>query len=231
MFDRAGRWRQVCGALAGALVIAVALIAIIRVPLESNRVIPAPDAMAQASASPDATSTPPTGSRCSDGELRIGDLALMDPEWQLARDGIAAVALAWEPDAIMTGLRVGCGILEAGFRWQGIYYSPSAQAFLLTDTGQVKAADFDPTKVVELPDVFSFGTIRRTLAKAGFADDTVLNASTGVMIQMNSIATPFGPGSVPENAMVCHVALEYLGEIRDLFITLPDGTIYRHTFP
>jgi hypothetical protein len=31
--------------------------------------------------------------------------------------------------------------------------------------------------------------------------------------------------------VVCHVGLEYLGEIRDLFITIEDGAVYRHTFP
>jgi hypothetical protein len=222
------------GGLASFLVtitISIVLIGAVRLFSPQTNIIVAPTAAQADETATIEPTTPPSGSNCSDGELRVGDLKTMDAEWQLQQPNLVQTAQAWEQDAFMTGLRVGCDILEPGFRWQGTFYSPSAQAFFLTDTGDIRGADFDPNDAVELPNTFSFGAIWRTLAKAGFGDDTVLNPSTGVTIQVNSKATPFGPSDVPANAIVCHVALEYLGEVRDLFITLPDGTVYRHTFP
>jgi hypothetical protein len=222
------------GGLASFLVtIAISIVLIGAVQLfspQTNSIV-APKAAQAAETATIEPTAPPSGSNCSDGELRVGDLKTMDAEWQSQQPNLVQAAQAWEQDAFMTGLRVGCDILEPGFRWQGTFYSPSAQAFFLTDTADIRGADFDPNDAVELPNTFSFGAIWRTLAKAGFGDDTVLNPSTGVTIQVNSKATPFGPSDVPANAIVCHVALEYLGEVRDLFITLPDGTVYRHSFP
>lgn len=209
----------------------IALVVAARSLSDGPAVIDAPTAARAESTSTSEAPTPPAGSNCSDGELRVGDLKSMDAEWVQQRAKLDAIAKQWEADAILTGLRVGCGILEPGFRWQGTYYSPSAQAFLLTDTGDIRGADFNPKDAVELTGDISFGAIWRTLAKAGFGDETVLSPSTGVTIQVNSAATPFGPSDIPAGAVVCHVALEYLGEIRDLFVTLPDGTVYRHTFP
>ena len=222
------------GGLASLLVtitISIVLIGAVRLFAPQANVILAPTAALANETATIAPATAPSGSNCSDGELRVGDLKAMDAEWQSQQPNLVQTAQAWEQDSFMTGVRVGCDILEPGFRWQGTFYSPSAQAFFLTDTAAIRGADFDPKDAVELPNTISFGAIWRTLAKAGFSDDTVLNPSTGVTIQVNSKATPFGPSDVPANAIVCHVALEYLGEVRDLFISLPDGTVYRHTFP
>jgi len=168
---------------------------------------------------------------CLDGQLRVGDLQNLDAEWAKQRSVLDAEATAWESDAFLTGLQVNCGILEPGFRWRGTYYSPSAQAFFTTDTGQATGAEFDPDEATVLPDDLKFGAVWRALAKAGYGDETTLSPSTGITVQMNSSATPLGPAAVPLNVVVCHVGLEYLGEIRDLFITIDDGAVYRHTFP
>jgi hypothetical protein len=213
------------------IAISIVLVGAVRLFSPQANVIVAPTAAQADETATIAPTTAPSGSNCSDGELRVGDLKMMDTEWQAQQPNLVQAAKAWEQDAFMTGVRVGCDILESGFRWQGTFYSPSAQAFFLTDTAEIRGADFDPKDAVELPNTFSFGAIWRTLAKAGFGDDTILSPSTGVTIQVNSKATPFGPSDVPANAIVCHVALEYLGEVRDLFITLPDGTVYRHAFP
>ena len=213
------------------IVISIGLIGAVRLFSPQANIITAPTAAQADETATIEPTTVPTGSNCSDGELRVGDLKAMDAEWQTQQPNLVQIAQAWEQDSFMTGLRVGCDILEPGFRWQGTFYSPSAQAFFLTDTAAIRGADFDPKDAVELPNSLSFGAIWRTLAKAGFGDDIVLNPSTGVTIQVNSNATPFGPSDVPANAIVCHVALEFLGEVRDLFISLPDGTVYRHTFP
>jgi hypothetical protein len=168
---------------------------------------------------------------CIDGQLRVGDLQHLDAEWAEMRTVLDTEAIAWESDAFLTGLQVNCGILEPGFRWRGTYYSPSAQAFYATDTGQTIGAEFDPDEATELPENLKFGAVWRALAKAGYADNTTLSPATGITVQMNSSATPLGPAEIPLDMVVCHVGLEYLGEIRDLFISIEDGAVYRHTFP
>lgn len=173
----------------------------------------------------------PPATNCSDGELRVGDLKGMDELWTQQKPRLDGIANAWEDDAVLTGLRVSCGILETGFRWQGIYYSATAQAFFATDTGETIGAEFDPSQAAPLPDSVSFGSVWRTLAKAGYDDSITLNPAIGVSLQVNSVATPLGPDTVPPNALICHVSLQYLGEVRDLFVSVPDGTIYRHAFP
>lgn len=183
-------------------------------------------------APPDGTPGGPPASNCSDGELRVGDLKGMDAIWRTQKSQLDAIAKAWEEDAELTGLRVSCGILESGFRWQGTYYSPTAQAFYTTDTGETVGAEFDPSQAAPIDaDQISFGSIWRSLAKAGYDDSITFNPAIGVSLQVNSPATPLGPSTVPTGALVCHVALQYLGEVRDLFVSMPDGTIYRHAFP
>jgi hypothetical protein len=180
----------------------------------------------------DGTPSGPPASNCSDGELRVGDLKGMDALWQSQKPQLDSIAKAWEDDSVLTGLRVSCGILEAGFRWQGIYYSPTAQAFYTTDTGETAGAEFDPAEAAPINnEQVSFGSIWRSLAKAGYGDSTTFDPTIGVSIQVNSTAMPLGPTQVPVGALVCHVALQYLGEVRDLFVSMPDGTIYRHAFP
>lgn len=172
----------------------------------------------------------PEPMQCMDGQLRVGDLQFMDEQWQRQRSMIDARALEWEPDAFMTALRVNCGILEPGYRWSGTYYSPSQQAFFETDSGTAVGAEFDPDDAAELPADLKFGSVWRALIKAGYTDETHLTAAIGVSLQVNSEATPLGPGEVPVGKTVCHVGLDHLGEVRDLFITIDDGVVYRHTF-
>ncbi|CAN5352687.1 hypothetical protein BH09CHL1_BH09CHL1_30850 [soil metagenome] len=173
----------------------------------------------------------PAAMNCSDGELRVGDLKGMDDLWKQQQPQLDAIAKAWEADAVLTGLRVSCGILETGFRWQGTYYSATSQAFLATDTGETIGAEFDPSEAAPLPEDITFGSVWRTLAKAGYDDSITLNPAIGISLQVNSAKMPLGPDTVPVGALICHVALEYLGEVRDLFVSVPDGTIYRHAFP
>jgi hypothetical protein len=173
----------------------------------------------------------PAAMNCSDGELRVGDLKGMDELWKQQEPQLDAIAKAWESDAVLTGLRVSCGILEVGFRWQGTYYSATSQSFLATDTGETIGAEFDPSDAAPLPEEVSFGSVWRTLAKAGYDDSITLNPAIAISLQVNSLMMPLGPDTVPVGALICHVALEYLGQVRDLFISVPDGTIFRHAFP
>ena len=172
----------------------------------------------------------PAPSKCVDSQLRVGDLQYLDEEWAKHRQYLNARAQEWESDAFLTSLQVNCGILEPGFRFRGTFYSPSQQAFFETDSGNAVGAEFDPEDAAELPDDLKFGAVWRALIKAGYTDDIELSATIGIFLQVNSEATPLGPGDVPDDATVCHVGVDYHGEIRDLFITIDDGVVYRHTF-
>ena len=93
---------------------------------------------------PTATPTPspapislltPTPERCAGGRLRVGDLAAVGDEWVAGVQSAIETARAWRPDARLVTMQVGCAPLEAGFRWQGTFYSETAQSFFFSDTG------------------------------------------------------------------------------------------------
>ncbi|MGI8475415.1 MAG: hypothetical protein ACR2OO_03460, partial [Thermomicrobiales bacterium] len=89
---------------------------------------------------PDADGSAATAGLCANGRLLVGDLPRVDRSWQ---DGLAAAtakALDWQPDAALNALQVSCQLFETGFRWQATFYSRNAQAFFLSDTGDVKPA-------------------------------------------------------------------------------------------
>jgi hypothetical protein len=180
---------------------------------------------------PPATPTIPDGAACATGRLTIGDLPKLDSEWQKGLAAETKIAQAWRDDVKLTSFRVGCALLETGFRWQTTFYSPSAQAFFSTDTGVVEPAEYDPSDIPELSmDNLSFGLLRRSLSKAGYGDTTELSPATGVDVRMNTGAMPFGPPDAPKGIPLFHVAVIYRGEIRDLFVSANDGTVYRYSF-
>ncbi len=163
--------------------------------------------------------------------MLIGDLPQMDKEWRAGLQAAEAKARAWQPDAKLTSLRVGCQLFEPGFRWQATFYSANAQAFFLSDTSESQPAEVPPESVPALPtDSISFSMLRHALAKSGYSDDDELSPSTGVDLRINTAAIPFGPSSAPRDVLLYHVAVERRGEIRDVFVG-PDGTIYRFTAP
>lgn len=173
----------------------------------------------------------PIGEPCAHGNLRVGDLRQIDDLWRAGVDEARDRAEAWQSDAFLTSFRVGCEVLGPGFRWQATFYSPSLQAYFASDTGETLTSEDDPTKVRDLPtDALSFGLLRRSLTKAGYGDGTELTASTGVEIRINSRFMPFGPPAAPVDAVLYHVAVIHRGEVRDLFVSATDGTIYRYTF-
>jgi hypothetical protein len=164
--------------------------------------------------------------------LLIGDLPKMDEDWRAGLEAATAKAIAWQADARLTKLRVGCQLFEAGFRWQATFYSEEAQTFYASDTGETEPAEVAPADVPTLPiDEISFGLLRRSLAKSGYEDDDVISASTGVDLRVNSEAIPYGPPSAPKGNLVYHVAIEKLGDTTDVFVDGTDGTVYRFTAP
>jgi hypothetical protein len=183
-------------------------------------------------AGPTASPTVSSRSVCADGRLLVGDLSRMDLEWRSGLEAATAKALAWQADARLTRLRVGCQLFEPGFRWQATFYSENAQTFFASDTGETEPAEVAPEDVPTLPtDKISFGLLRRALAKSGYEDSDPISASTGVDLRLNAKAMPFGPPSAPSGALIYHVAIEKLGETKDVFVDGTNGTVYRYSSP
>lgn len=186
-------------------------------------------------ASPTAESAPSTPksdrTTCSDGRLLIGDLRVMDRRWQRGIEQAMDKATKWQDDAKLASLRVVCELLEPGFRWQATFYSPSSQAFFETDTGRVEAAEDDPSAVPELETKgLSFDLLRQALNAEGYDDTTEIDPSTGVELRPSTATLRFGPPEAPEDATLFHVAIRFRGEVKDLFVDVRDGKVYRYSF-
>jgi hypothetical protein len=181
----------------------------------------------------EASPTSPAADRtpCSDGKLLVGDLPAMDDKWQDGLQEATKKATAWQADAKLATLRVGCELLEPGFRWQATFYSPSAQAYYQSDTGQIDAAEDDPSVIPVLSTSgLSFSLLRKSLNSEGYDDSTELNPSTGVELRPSTAKARFGPPSSPEDATFYHVAIEFRGEVKDIFVDIKDGKVYRYSF-
>lgn len=166
--------------------------------------------------------------RCLGGRLRVGDLIAVNEEWAAGVQSAIEIAAAWRPDAQLVTMQVGCVPLESGFRWQGTFYSRSAQSFFLSETGLSEPAEIDPASVPALPvaDV-NFLELHRALARAGYGDDAELNPATGATVRLNSVTDPFGPPGTPQG-LTYHVAIVEQGNVQDLFISSGTWTIYSY---
>jgi len=214
----------------------VAWIVVICVVLTGCSGVSAPTPLIAESA-PTATPSPspapvslltPVPERCAGGRLRVGDLAAVGDEWGAGVQSAIESAHAWRPDAQLVTMQVGCAPLEAGFRWQGAFYSQTAQSFYLSDTGLSEPAEIDPASVPVLPlDQVNFRELHLALARSGFEDDEELNPSTGATVRLNAPTDPFGPPDVPQG-LVYHVAVIDQGNVRDLFISSPGWTIHSY---
>ena len=198
--------------------------------------LPPPDAagtQALQVASPPPTSpvrpTPPgTAVRCENGRLTLGDLLTIETEWESGVATATEQARGWQADARLVQLRIGCQALESGFRWQGTFYSDSAQSYFFSDTGQTEPAEDDPASIPTLPlEGISFQQLHLALARAGHADTDTFNPASGVTVRLNAPSEPFGPPGIPE-AVVYYVAVELQGEVRDLFVSQTNWTIYSY---
>ena len=170
----------------------------------------------------------PEVARCADGRLTVGDLREVDETWAEGVTGATERALAWQADARLVSLQVGCQPLEPLFRWRGTFYSDSAQAFFFSDTGQAEPAEVDPASVPVLPqERLSFRQLQLSLARAGYADGTLLSAAGGVTVRLNDPIDPFGPPGTPED-VVFHVAIDENGAVRDLFVSAATWTIHSY---
>ncbi|MBA3450385.1 MAG: hypothetical protein H0T18_04150 [Chloroflexia bacterium] len=170
----------------------------------------------------------PEPERCAGGRLRVGDLAAVGDEWGGGVQSAIEIARAWRPDAQLVTMQVGCAPLEAGFRWQGTFYSRTAQSFFLSDTGMSEPAEIDPASVPALPlDEVDFRELHLALARAGYEEDAELNPATGVTVRLNAATDPFGPPGTPQG-LLYHVAVVDQGNVQDLFVSSPGWTIHSY---
>lgn len=183
-------------------------------------------AAAQVDATPPSTET---SAPCADGSMRIRDLEQADASLLAGIEVTQQAAVEWEEDARLFALQVRCPLLESGFEWDGTYFSEQAQAFWQSGTDEINAADDDPDTIRTLVvDGLSFQQLTRSLLRAGYSEDLVINVSTGVSVRYNTIENPFGPGNAPVDVILFHVAIEERGEVKDVWVSATDGTVYRY---
>ena len=193
---------------------------------------PPPTVAPTPAVAPPTSQLPPTAvlplAPCLNGRLLVGDLLAIEAEWQAGAAAAAERARQWQADARLVQLRIGCQPLAADFRWQGTFYSDSAQSYFFSDTGQTEPAEDDPGTIPTLPtDGLSFQQLHLALARAGQADTDAFNPASGVTVRLNTPASPFGPPGIPE-AVVYYVAVDLPGETRDLFVSQADWSIYSY---
>jgi hypothetical protein len=166
--------------------------------------------------------------RCSGGRLRVADLAAIGDEWAAGVQAAIEAARAWRPDARLVTMQVACAPLEAGFRWQGTFYSQTAQSFFYSDTEMSEPAEVDPASVPALPiDEVNFRELHLALARAGYVESAELNPATGATVRLNAATDPFGPPGTPQG-LVYHVAVTEQGNVQDLFVSSPGWTIHSY---
>jgi len=168
---------------------------------------------------------------CFDGRLRVRDLERADPYLPSGLTQVQEAGKAWEPDAILYSLRLGCPLLEPGFQLEGTFFSATAQAFYSTGTGDIQASDDRPGTITGLDTSkgVTVAFVYKSLLRAGFDPNSLLDVASGVTIQANTDSHPFGPPTAPTGAVYYHVAVVERGEVRDVWVSSADGTIYRYT--
>lgn len=166
---------------------------------------------------------------CADGSLRIRDFVLADASFAEGIERTGEAGAAWQKDARLYSLQVRCPLLESGFEWDGTYFSEQAQAFWRSGTNETNAADDDPDTIRTLvTDGISFQQLNRSLLRAGYSEDLIINVSTGVTIRYNTVENPFGPPNAPVDVVLFHVAIEERGEVKDVWVSVEDGTVFRY---
>jgi hypothetical protein len=166
--------------------------------------------------------------RCEDGRITVGDLLTIQQEWVAGVQDALDRARDWRGDARLIAIQVGCRPLENQFRWEGRFYSDTAQAFFASDSGQTTPAELDPRAVVTLPlDRIDFARVHDALLRAEITDEAVLEPTSGLIVRLNAPTDPFGPPGTPPD-VTYHVAIDQRGEVRDLFISGADWRIYSY---
>lgn len=166
---------------------------------------------------------------CAMSRLRVGDLKEIDTTIDGGVERATEEAQQWQSDARLYTLRLGCPLLVTGVKWEGVFFSQSAQAFYETDTGKVDPVEVDPSLIPTLaPDRFRMSLVYDSLIEYGFTDELLLTAQGGVTIKVSTNELPFGPPIAPRGHAYAHMAIEQQDVIIDVWVSLTDGTIYTY---
>ena len=71
--------------------------------------------------------------------------------------------------------------------------------------------------------------VYRALVKSGYDDSAAISPLTGVDIRLNTAKSPFGPPAEPKDTVIYHLAIQRLGETKDVFVDGANGSVYRYT--
>lgn len=166
---------------------------------------------------------------CGTSRLRVGDLKDIDDTIVPGVERATEEAHEWQRDARLFTLRLGCPLLVTGVKWEGVFFSQSAQAFYETDTGKVEPVEVDPNLIPTLaPDRFRMSLVYNALIDYGFTDELLLTAQGGVTIRTSTNELPFGPPDAPRGHVYAHLAVEQQDVIIDVWVSLTDGEVYTY---
>lgn len=167
---------------------------------------------------------------CAMSRLRVGDLKDIDNTVGKGVERATEEAHQWQSDARLFTLRLGCPLLVTGVKWEGVFFSQTAQAFYETDTGKVDPVEVDPSLIPTLaPDQLQMSMVYDSLIEFGFTEDLLLTAQGGVTIVTSTNEMPFGPPSAPRGHVYAHMAIEQQDVIIDVWVSISDGTVYTYT--
>ncbi len=166
---------------------------------------------------------------CGISRLRVGDLKDIDNTITSGVERATEEAQEWQGDARLFTLRLGCPLLVTGVKWEGVFFSQSAQAFYETDTGKVDPVEVDPSLIPTLvPDNLQMSMVYDSLIDYGFTDELLLTAQGGVTIKTSTNEMPFGPPDAPRGEVYAHMAIEQQDVIIDVWVSAADGTVYTY---
>lgn len=166
---------------------------------------------------------------CANSRLRVGDLKLINDTIEPGVKRATEEAQAWQRDARLFTLRLGCPLLVTGVKWEGVYFSESAQAFYETDTGKVEPVEDDPSIIPTLaPDRFRMSLVYESLIDYGFTDDLLLTPQGGVTIKTSTNELPFGPPEAPRGYVYAHMSVEQQDVIVDVWVSMTTGEVFTY---
>ena len=179
-------------------------------------------------AAPTAAVGATTGAPCESGTLRVKDLPAIEEGWRGGLSIAKGKALNWQEDAVLVELKVSCELFESGFRWQATFFSREAQAYFSSDTTEVRPVNFDPDRIVPLPETeISFTDLLDVVREQGVVSESMDDVIVALDVRVNTQAQPVGPPGIPAGAAVYHLALRQQGEVRELYIDAVLREIHR----
>jgi hypothetical protein len=179
-------------------------------------------------AAPTAAVGATTGAPCESGTLRVKDLPAIEEGWRGGLSIAKGRAVNWQEDAVLVELKVSCELFESGIRWQATFFSREAQAYFSSDTTEVRPVNFDPDRIVALPESeINFLDLLDVLQEQGVVSDSMDDVIVALDVRVNSQAQPVGPPGIPAGAAVYHLALRQQGEVRELFVDAVLRKIHR----